>query len=181
MRRYLRNRVPGGTYFLTLVTHQRRAILTSELGRRCLRQSIRRIRRRRPFDVVAIVLLPDHWHAILQLPRSDDDYSTRVSQIKASFTRRFLAHSGVEGKTSASRQRKRERAVWQRRFYEHTIQDEEDLKRCADYVHYNPVKHGYVPRVADWPWSSFHRFVRLGEYPPEWGRVSWLCEIEFGE
>lgn len=181
MRRFLRRRVAGGTFFITVVTDQRRPILTGDCARRCLRQAFRRVRCRRPFRIMAIVLLPDHWHTILELPPGDDDYSTRIRQVKESFTRRFLAEGGVEGERSASRYRKRERAIWQRRFYEHTVRDEDDLKRCADYLHYNPVKHGHVSRVADWAWSSFHRFVRMGEYPPDWGGVNPLPGVEFGE
>ncbi len=76
---------------------------------------------------------------------------------------------GTESKQSRSRRRKRERGVWQRRFWEHQIRDERDLQRHVDYIHYNPVKHGLVENVEDWPWSSYHRWVREMPYPqPDW-------------
>lgn len=168
MRRYRRSR-EGSVFFFTLVTHERRTLLTTEHGRRCLREAIHEVRCEHPFEIVAIVLLPDHLHAIWELPQGDGDYSTRWRLIKASFTRRWRDSSGAEGAVSSSRQRKGERGVWQRRFYEHTCRDEDDLQRCMDYVHVNPLKHGLVDRVRDWPWSSFHRYVQEGLYPIDWG------------
>ncbi len=173
MRTYLRYRVAGGTYFFTLVTHERRSFLTSPLARTCLRDAIRNVRSERPIKMVAIVLLPDHLHCIWELPSGDSDYSTRWRRIKSLFTSAWIAGGGSEGMGSTSRTKKRERSVWQRRFYEHLIRDEKDLHRCADYIHGNPVKHGLVPRVRDYPWSSFHRFVELGHYDIDWGDMDW--------
>ncbi|MHC4176145.1 MAG: REP-associated tyrosine transposase [Planctomycetota bacterium] len=170
MSRYLRNYVPGGTYFFTVVTHQRRPILGSDLGRCCLRQAFDAIRKKRPFDLLAIVLVPEHVHTVWTLPPDDSDYSLRWGQIKERFSRVFLRAGGTEGRQNPSRVRHRERAIWQRRFWEHTCRDEDELKRCVDYIHWNPVKHGLVARPADYPYSSFHRFVNLGEYPPDWGK-----------
>jgi putative transposase len=169
MANYRRWRIAGGTYFFTVVTHERRAFLTEALARRCLRDAFRVIRARRPFCVDAIVLLPDHLHAIWTLPDGDWDYSTRWRLIKRRFTNAYLAAGGKEGRPRPSRIAKGERSVWHRRFFEHTVRDEADMKRCADYLHVNPLKHGLVSRVVDWPWSSFHRYVRLGEYTPNWG------------
>ena len=169
MPNYRRNRLPGGLYFFTVVTHGRRPILTTELGRTCLRGAITVELERAPFVLFAIVLLPDHLHAVWSLPEGDSDYPTRWGQIKEGFTREYLAGGGTEGETTASRQKHRERAVWQHRFWEHTIRDEDDLERCANYTHWNPVKHGLVSRVRDYPWSSFHRFVAQGDYDPNWG------------
>ncbi len=168
MRRYLRNRA-GRTFFFTLVTDERRPILTTDLGRTCLRNAIHAVRSTRPFELTAIVLLPDHLHAIWTMAEGDADYSLRWRAIKADFTRRWLAGGGEEATLSESRIQKGERSIWQRRFYEHTCRDEADLKRCVDYIHVNPLKHGIVNRVRDWRWSSFHRYVRLGEYSPDWG------------
>ena len=169
MAQYIRNYVPGGTYFFTVVTHQRRPILTSELGRPLLRAAFDKILTRRPVTIVAIVLLPDHLHTVWTLPADDTDYSLRWGQIKEAFTRSYLASGGSEGHRSASRVSHRERAVWQPRFWEHTCRDEDDLKRCVDYIHWNPIKHGLIVKPAQYPWSSFHRFIKLGEYPPDWG------------
>jgi putative transposase len=120
---------------------------------------------------VAIVLLPDHLHSVWRLPPGDDNYSLRWQKVKESFTRSYLASGGAEGRSTASRRRNQERAVWQRRFWEHTCRDEDDVKRCVDYVHWNPIKHRLARRVAEYPWSSFHRYVRLGEYSLDWGGV----------
>jgi|SRR5262245_14085135 len=168
---YRRNYVAGGTYFFTLVTQDRQPILTEPTARRALRKAFRDVRRKRPFTLVAIVVLPDHPHAILTLPSGDSDYSLRWAQIKEEFTRSYLKAGGTEATRSAPRAAHRERGVWQRRFWEHTCRDEDDLKRCVDYIHWNPIKHGLVSRVRDFPWSSFRRFVRLGEYELDWGRV----------
>jgi putative transposase len=116
-----------------------------------------------------MVLLPDHFHAIWSLPPDDADYSTRWKQTKEAFTEAFLASGGVEASRSSSRAKRSERGVWQRRFWEYTVRDEDDLKRCVDYIHWNPVKHGFVTRPADYPWSTFPRYVRLGEYERDWG------------
>jgi putative transposase len=170
MPNYRRNYVPGGTYFFTVVTHQRRRFLTSELARACLHEAVEKIRRKWPFEIVAIVLLPDHWHTVWTLPPGDSRYSLRIRQIKEAFTRRYLASGGGESEQSRSRIEHGLRGVWQKRFWEHTVDDEDDLKRCVDYVHWNPKKHGLVSSVKDWSWSSFHRFVTAGEYTLDWGR-----------
>ncbi len=171
MRQYRRNR-DGKIFFFTLVTHERRPILTTDLGRCSLRQAILTVRDDHPFSILSIVLLPDHLHAVLELPRDDSDYSKRWRLIKAKFTRLWREQGSSEGEITVSRERKGERGLWQRRFYEHTCRDEADLKRCVDYCHVNPLKHGLVERVVDWPWSSFHRYVRQGEYPPDWGSAA---------
>lgn len=184
MANYRRNYVPGGSYFFTLVTHLRRPIFEAPMARRFLRSAIMDQRRKRPFQIVAICLLPDHLHTVWTLPQDDSDYSLRWKRIKEDFTAQWLAHGGEEGHRSQSRSTKQERAVWQRRFWEHTIEDDRDLKRCVDYIHWNPRKHNLVRRVQDWRWSSFHRFVGRGEYDIEWGGTNptpkW-AEPEWGE
>lgn len=172
MGHYLRNYLPGGTYFFTVTAHKRRNVLTDPLARRCLREAMRAERKKRPFEVSAIVLLPDHIHTVWVLPNDDSDFSTRWRRIKARFTESYLAAGGAEGPRTGSRVRHGERGVWQRRFWEHTCRGPEDLKRCVDYIHWNPVKHQLVERVIDYPWSSFHRFVELGEYGEDWGGVN---------
>ena len=169
MSNYRRNYVAGGTYFFTIVSYQRRPILATTLARKCLRESIATIRSKWAFDIVAIVLLPDHLHTVWTLPRDDARYSLRIRRIKEEFTRRYLAQGGTELPQSRSRIAHGQRGIWQRRFWEHTVRDEDDLKRCVDYVHWNPKKHGLVAKVKDWKWSSFHDFVKLGEYDTDWG------------
>ena len=172
MSEYRRWGVEGGTYFFTLVTHLRRPILTTELGRRCLRSAIDAIRRRRPFEIPAIVLLPDHLHAIWTLPSGDSDYSTRWRLIKSRFTQSFLASGGAEASVSPSRRKRQERGIWQRRAWEHSIRDEHDFDRHFDYIHWNPMKHGLVQTPREWMWSTFHRWVEFGVYEAEWGSAS---------
>jgi putative transposase len=142
-----------------------------------LRHAIEIVQSRRPFQIVAMVLLPDHMHAIFQLPENDEDFSTRISVVKTLFSKRVEASDEV---VSASRRARRERGIWQRRFYEHIIRDDRDLQNHIDYIHINPVKHGYVNRVQDWPHSSFHRFVRDGQLPIDWA-ASDTPDIDAGE
>src|SRR3990172_5928948 len=144
---YRRNYVAGGTYFFTVVTHRRRKILASPLGRRCLREAMNEIRHDRAFDLIAIVLLPEHLHCVWTLPTGDNDFSTRWRLIKSRFTKNYLAGGGRESTPTSEQRHHESRGVWQPRFWEHTCRDEDDLKRCVDYIHWNPVKHGLVPRV----------------------------------
>jgi putative transposase len=166
---YRRYFVPGGTYFFTLVTAERRPLFNDPWARYLLGRVMREQRDKQPFETVAIVLLPDHLHAIWSLPPGDDAYSARWQAIKARFTSEWLKFGGNEAGVSAGYAAQRRRGVWQARFIEHTIRDEDDLSAHADYLHYNPVKHQYARCPKDWPWSSFHRYVTLGHYEPDWG------------
>ncbi|PCE67674.1 transposase [Salinivibrio sp. YCSC6] len=157
--RYRRNYAHGGTYFFTVNLHNREMQLLTE-HIRLLRSAVATVKASRPFQINAWVVLPDHLHAIWTLPDNDSDYSTRWREIKKLFTKsvsridkRFIMGKGM---------------VWQDRFWEHTIRDERDFKHHFDYVHFNPVKHGWVERVVDWPYSSFHREVKRGIYHPSW-------------
>ena len=168
---YRRYRQPGGTFFFTVVTNERRRILTQPDARSILRHAISRTRTQRPFECLAMVLLDDHLHCLWRLPPNDDDFPTRWRLIKARFTRAWLASRAKAPIRSKSRTQRGEQAVWQRRYWEHLIRDETDLKRHIDYIHFNPVKHGYVARAADWPHSTFGRFVGMGEYQSDWGQA----------
>jgi putative transposase len=130
-----------------------------------LRATFRRVRTRHPFRLEAVVVLPDHLHCVWTLPPGDTDYSTRWNLIKGCFSRAIEKGERV----SHCRTKRGERGLWQRRFWEHLIRDQDDFNRHVDYVHWNPVKHGWVRRVADWPHSSFHAFRRRGIYPEDWG------------
>jgi len=168
MSEYLRAYVPGGTFFFTVVT-ERRAALFSRPTARCLLGSVlRRCLLRWPARVAAIVLLPDHLHTIWTLPGGDANFSARWGWIKKEFTKDWLALGGREQPRPGSRRRERRRGVWQRRFWEHTIRDEQDWEAHFHYIHYNPVKHGVANSPREWQWSSFHRWVRVGVYPPDW-------------
>jgi len=171
MPEYLRNFVPGGTFFFTLVVHGRRKILVEPPGIDCLREAFRIVKNKHPFEIDAIIILPDHLHAMWTLAEGDDNYPMRWRLIKSEFTRRFLAAGGKEGSRNASRRKRNERGVWQRRFWEHTIEDDDDFERHFDYIHYYAVKHGLVQCPKDWPHSSFHAMVKKGIYDEDWGCV----------
>ena len=168
MPNWRRNFVPGGTYFFTVVTHQRRPIFDSPDARTILGNVMRESQQTHPFEVRAIVLLPDHLHCIWCMPRGDSGYSGRWQWIKTHFTKRWLASGGTNGEVSQGRKNDGRLGVWQPKFWEHTIEEEDDFENHFDYIHYNPVKHGYVRCPSDWQWSSFHRWVRRGVYTKDW-------------
>ena len=169
MSEYRRWYVPGGTCFFTVVTQDRVPLFHDPPAVRLLGVVMRTVRAKVP--------VPDDRHRGPPRPlalrlvtaRGDSDFSGRWRWIKGAFTEQWLSAGGSEASPSVSRARKGEHGVWQRRFWEHQIQDEVDLERHVDYIHYNPVKHGYASRPGDWPWSSFARHVRLGQYPSDWG------------
>jgi len=169
MPEYRRYFVEGGTYFFTVVTAEREPLFLDPWARYFLGRVMREQRQNMPFETVAIVLLPDHLHAIWTLPSGDKAYSARWQAIKARFTSEWLDFGGSETAISSGYQAQRRRGVWQARFIEHTIRDEDDLHAHADYLHYNPVKHQLARCPKDWPWSSFQRFVQLGHYDADWG------------
>ena len=158
---YRRAYARGGSYFFTVVTYERRALLTQPAVYARLREAFRHVGKTRPFAVDAIVVLPDHLHCIWRLPADDEDFSTRWRLIK-----HFVAR-GVKAEANT----RAEKPVWQRRFWEHRIRDEDDWRRHMDYIFFNPIKHGYVERVSQWPFSSFERAVARGWYAMEWGAV----------
>lgn len=156
MPNYRRAWVPGGTYFFTVNLLRRdRRWLVEHID--ALRNAFRQARTARPFDPIAIVVLPDHLHCLWQLPPGDSDNATRWRHIKSAFSRAMP----VGEHRSARRVAKAERGIWQRRYWEHLIRDERDLVAHVDYIHFNPVKHGHAATAADWPYSSFHRHVQL--------------------
>jgi putative transposase len=165
MSNYRRLYVPGGTGFFTVVTH----LLQSPAACTLLGQVIREVRLELPFQTVAMILLPDHLHAIWTLPPADDDFSTRWHKIKRNFTVKWLAAGGAESRVTRSQAKRGHRGVWQRRFHEHQVRDDDELEALCAYAHYNPVKHGYVTRPRDWPHSTIHRFIESGIYLPRWG------------
>ena len=175
MVRYRRNIIAGGTFFFTVTLADRRSrVLVEQIEP--LRRAFTSARVERPFAIDAIVILPDHLHAILSLPEGDADFSGRWRRIKGHFSRSLLDAS-VPLKRSANG----ELALWQRRFWEHTIRDERDFVRHVDYIHFNPVKHGLVQRVCDWEYSSFHRYVSDGTLPEDWAGDTSEIGGSFGE
>ncbi|MCG2583732.1 transposase [Massilia sp. TS11] len=169
MSYYRRVWQPGAHYFFTVVTERRQPALASLAVRRALRCAIEAVRRGRPFDITAWVMMPDHIHTIWKLPEDDADFATRWRLIKSQVTLSCGEDWYRAQWQSPGRKRKRCGTLWQARYWEHLIRDEDDLGRHIDYIHWNPVKHGLVSQVRDWPWSSFHRYVRHGIYAPDWG------------
>ena len=169
MPNFRRSILPGGTFFFTVVAEQRARILCGEHARKILGETLRECRVQWSFQIDAFVLLPDHLHALWTLPAGDADYSKRWAWIKKEFSKSWLSIGGSEQEVGSSRTRRRRRGVWQRGFWEHTIKDEKDYARHFDYIHWNPVKHGLVEAVCDWPFSTFHRWVRQGVYSRGWG------------
>lgn len=162
MVHYRRNRVAGGTYFFTVALRDRTARWLVERVDD-LKLSIQSVKREQPFRIDALVVLPEHLHTVWSLPPEDDDYPGRWRLIKARFSR-TLAKAGV----GVQRNTTGEYDLWQRRYWEHTIRDEADLRRCVDYAHYNPVKHAWVQHVSEWPYSTFRHYVKNGVYSQDW-------------
>jgi len=168
---YRRTDVTGATYFFTVnLVERHRTLLTEHVV--TLRTVMRGVKQRHPFHIDALVILPDHLHCIWTLPDGDADYPLRWALIKAGFSRRIPKTE----RRNPSRIDKGERGVWQRRYWEHLIRDERDYALHLDYIHFNPVKHGYAQCAADWPYSSIHRYIAAGTLARDWG----AGEIEEG-
>ena len=161
--------VPGGTYFFTVVTHRRHPLFANDLARQILGSVMRRVRQEAPFQVIASAMLWDHIHIVWSMPTGESGYSDRWRRIKRDFTVEWLAAGGTDHAVTMSQTRRGHRGIWQRRFFEHLVRDESDLDRICDYIHFNPVKHGYVKSPWDWRWSTFRRFVSAGQYTRAWG------------
>jgi putative transposase len=175
MSHYRRDHTPGGIYFFTVaLEHRDTGLLVEHVDH--LRTVYQRVQNQLPFRTIAICVLPNHLHSIWQLPEGDADYPLRWSKIKSGFSRLLPPVEHTSSKT-----RRREKGIWQRRYWEHRIRDENDLARHVDYIHVNPVKHGLTPFVCDWPWSSFHRYVARGWLPEDWAGEGADTEGRYGE
>lgn len=177
MPRYVRSNTKGATYFFTLISYNRRKILCENDLLKAFKDSIKVIQQHYPFEIIAWVQMPDHLHCIWKLPDNDADYSMRWSQIKRLTTQACPQYHLPIHELSPSKISRNERGVWQRRFFEHQIKSEADFIKYMDYIHYNPVKHRLVERAIDWPYSSFHRHIKAGNYSADWGSNS----IDFSE
>jgi putative transposase len=176
MSSYRRAKIEGGIFFFTVILADRSSdLLVREIDR--LRRAYREAKAKQPFENEAICILPDHLHVLWSLPAGDSEFASRWMRIKANFSRGLPASAA----RSASKVAKREKGIWQRRYWEHAIRDDADFERHVDYIHYNPVKHRLVSRVADWPHSSFHRYVERGILPADWGGDATDTAGQFGE
>lgn len=182
MPRYRRANVAGASYFFTLVSYRRQAILCDESIRTALRRAIKQVQGLRPFTIDAWVLLPDHLHCVWTLHEGDGDFAGRWGMIKRKVSLACAKQYRREEWITSSKRKHRESTIWQRRYWEHQIRDEGDLMRHVDYIHYNPVRHGLCERADLWPYSTFHRYVKQGIYPADWGGGDLLLEEgTFGE
>ena len=177
MSNYRRFPMRGATYFFTVVSRNRQNILCDTAIRTALRNGIQRVRKNFPFAIDAWVLLPDHLHCIWTLPDEDGDFSRRWAMIKRFVTQKCGTAVAAVSASDKSRRARGEGGIWQRRFWEHQIRNERDYETHMHYIHYNPVKHGLVKNVRDWPYSTFHRYVENGIYEADWGGG----EVEDGE
>jgi putative transposase len=166
--RYRRVAVPGATYFFTVVTYRRQPLFSDANAVGLLQAAIEQVRERRPFEVEAQVVMPDHIHAIWALPDDDCDYPTRWRLIKEAFTRAYGPGRSLPAR-DAGRRARGERTVWQRRYWEHLVRDDEDFSAHVEYIHFNPVKHGFASAPRDWPHSTFLYWVGRGLYEASWG------------
>lgn len=174
--RYRRILRPGAIYFFTLNLSNRNSnLLIQEI--KSLLFALNTVRKNHPFNIDAQVVLPDHWHLVMTLPEGDIDYAKRLRLIKATFSRQIKSQEYI----SASRKKKRERGIWQRRYWEHLIRDEHDYEQHINYIHFNPVKHGYVKKPNDWAYSSIHRFIAKGIISDHWTCDEKTQKILFGE
>lgn len=168
MPNYRRAFVPGGTFFLTVVTYKRHPLFNNPAAISMLGNVIRTEQNAQPFTIDAFVLLPDHFHTLWTLPPGDSDYSARISRIKRAFTTQWRAAGGDEQSVTAAEESEGRAGIWQPRFWEHTCEDVDDFDIRFDYIHFNPVKHGYVACPVDWPHSSIHRWIKRGVLTPRW-------------
>lgn len=172
---YRRANTPGASYFFTVNLAERKSgLLVQHID--LLRAALATIKQRHPFRIDALVVMPDHLHALWTLPEGDANYATRWSLIKAGFSRGLPKIERV----NESRVKKRERGIWQRRYWEHQIRDDADFERHVDYIHFNPVKHGHASRPVDWPYSSIHEYIRQGKMSGAWGGGN-VCDGLYGE
>ncbi len=171
MPNYRRVKIKGGTYFFTLVTNKRLRLFHSVQTRELLINALDHVKQFHPYSMEAFCILPDHIHLIWQLPEDDEHFSMRIAEVKKRFSKTYLMQASQTLIKDTLQTKRGESGVWQRRFWEHYIRDEEDLHRHIDYIHYNPIKHDLVKQVKEWPSSSFFDYVKMGVYEMDWGET----------
>lgn len=175
MSEYVRYRIKGGCYFFTVnLLERHKSLLIDHVD--LLRESVRKCKQKQPFHIDAWVVLPEHMHCIWTLPEGDEDFSSRWKAIKTHFSKSLPK----DERRSQIQHKRGERGIWQRRFWEHAIRDDNDYEKHMDYLHFNPVKHGWAKNVIDWPYSSFHKYLKDDVYPANWaGEIT--DDIHVGE
>lgn len=165
---YKRVKLAGQSYFFTVNLEDRSTqLLTDNIE--LLRNAVRGVKRKHPFTIDAMVVLPEHLHCIWTMPQNDHDYSMRWGLIKSDFSRGIPRQEFI----NSARAAKRERSIWQHRFWEHCIRNESDMNDHINYIHINPVKHGYTNKASDWAYSSIHRYIRKGILSADWA-----CDVD---
>ena len=155
IRRY---QIPGSIVFITAVCYQREPFLKPQSSKRLLLEVLNDVKQVQPFQMLAYVILDDHFHWMIK-PSEGESFSKIMQSVKLKFTNRYKKLHTQNNKVS----------TWQKRFWDHVIRDEEDLKRHLDYIHYNPIKHGLVNTLNQYPYSSFLHHVGRGRYDLYWG------------
>jgi putative transposase len=168
MSNYRRDNSQGATWFFTVVTYQRREFLCDDRVRVALRQAIRKVQTNYPFTIQAWVLLPDHFHCLWTLPEQDSNFQLRISLLKRFVTQACSEFLHRDSSSTASRRKRNESTIWQRRYWEHKLKTEKDFKHHMDYIHYNPVKHGLGQSPVEWPYSTIHQLIKKGIYAENW-------------
>ncbi|HEU4813325.1 MAG TPA: transposase, partial [Xanthomonadaceae bacterium] len=170
-----RDLTPGATYFFTVTLRDRRAsTLATHVD--LLMDAFAATKQQRQFRTIAMVVLPDHLHALWRMPDDDADYPSRWRSIKSGFVRRLRKRDPGHGFDRDGRPQ-----IWQARYWEHRIRDDRDLQAHVDYIHYNPVKHGHAASPGAWPYSTFGAWVRAGRLPGDWGAGVVEASGRFGE
>jgi len=174
--KYIRSDIKAGSFFFTVNLLNRKSTLLID-HIESLKCAINNVKRKHPFTINAMVVLPEHLHAMWTLPKNDSDYAKRWMLIKSNFSRSIPNNEHI----NKSRLQKRERGIWQRRYWEHAIRDDKDMQSHINYIHYNPVKHGHVKNPTDWPYSTIHHHIKIGRLESNWGKDIKTIEINTGE
>ena len=174
--KYRRLTTKGACYFFTLnLQNRQQTLLTDHID--TLRNTINKVKHNHPFKLDALVILPEHLHILITLPRDDNNYAKRIMLIKTSFSRQLPKEENI----SKSRKSKRKRGIWQRRYWEHQIRNDEDYENHINYIHYNPVKHGYVNNANEWQYSTIHQYIKQGVITQNWGSENIMLTQDYGE
>ena len=168
MSHYKRWYREAGTYFFTVVTYKRQRLFADQKARDILHEAIGWVQQRHPFQIVGMVLLPDHLHCLWRMPEDDGDFSRRWSMIKRRFTLSWKSAGRTIIPVKPNQRARRQQGIWLPRFWEHLIRDQQDMANHMDYIHFNPTKHGWVACPHLWPHSTFHRWVNEGAYREDW-------------
>jgi len=158
---YRRFYIPNSITFITCVTRDRYPYLKSKSDIDLFFSTLARVKEIKPFELMAYVVLPDHFHWLMKVDQSSGNFSKVMHSIKRNFTQNYKQAHNVQKSIS----------IWQRGFWDHVIRDERDLEIHLDYIHWNPIKHGCVNKPSNWPYSTYRDWEGMGIYDLGWGCV----------